>query len=67
MQARDIKTHCHLLLLMAAFNLDYYTEVHDLSYLVRAMGNDPFAKRFRWVPCSPCMITGWVGHHSFGD
>ncbi|KAG1659161.1 hypothetical protein FOA52_007542 [Chlamydomonas sp. UWO 241] len=29
------------------FNLDFYTEVQDLSYLVAAMGKGPFSKRFR--------------------
>ncbi len=31
----------------AAFNLDFYTEVQDLQYLVRSMGNSPFTTKFR--------------------
>lgn len=31
------------------FNLDFYTEVQDLTYLVQAMGNTAFSKRFRCV------------------
>lgn len=30
----------------AAFNLDYYTEVQDLSYLLRTLEDEPRAKRF---------------------
>ncbi|XP_067863030.1 GPN-loop GTPase 2 isoform X1 [Heptranchias perlo] len=30
-----------------AFNLDYYTEVLDLSYLLDHLANDPFFKKFR--------------------
>ncbi|XP_048469084.1 GPN-loop GTPase 2 [Rhincodon typus] len=30
-----------------AFNLDYYTEVLDLSYLLDHLGKDPFFKNFR--------------------
>ncbi len=29
------------------FNLDFYTEVQDLSYLVHAMGSGPFSQKFR--------------------
>ena len=29
------------------FNVDFYTEVMDLEYLVEAMGEDPFMKRFK--------------------
>lgn len=32
--------------LTAAFNLDYYTEVHDLSYLLHTLEEEPRAKRF---------------------
>lgn len=31
----------------AAFNLDYYTEVLDLSYLVDHLASDPFFRNFR--------------------
>lgn len=34
-------THC-----FAAFNLDYYTEVLDLSYLVDHLASDPFFKNY---------------------
>uniref|UniRef100_A0A8C5TQP7 GPN-loop GTPase 2 n=1 Tax=Malurus cyaneus samueli TaxID=2593467 RepID=A0A8C5TQP7_9PASS len=30
-----------------AFNLDYYTEVLDLSYLVDHLASDPFFRNFR--------------------
>eukprot|EP00898_Chlorokybus_atmophyticus_P003427 jgi/Chlat1/4085/Chrsp26S08851 len=30
-----------------AFNLDFYTEVQDLQYLVQSMHDDAFSKRFR--------------------
>lgn len=33
--------------LPAAFNLDYYTEVLDLSYLVDHLASDPFFRNFR--------------------
>ena len=29
------------------FNVDFYTEVMDLQYLVDAMSEDPFMKRFK--------------------
>lgn len=31
----------------AAFNLDYYTEVLDLSYLVDHLASDPFFRNYR--------------------
>lgn len=31
------------------FSLDYYTQVQDLSYLVRAMGHDKFGAKHRWA------------------
>lgn len=36
-----------LLLPSAAFGLDYYTEVLDLSYLLDHLRDDPFMRRFR--------------------
>lgn len=38
---------CLMLLCDADFNLDFYTEVQDLSYLIRAMGSDPFSVKYR--------------------
>lgn len=35
----------------ADFNLDFYTEVQDLGYLAKAMGNRPFSQRFKYVHC----------------
>lgn len=32
---------------LTAFNLEYYTQVQDLSYLVASMGRGPFSQRFR--------------------
>uniref|UniRef100_H9GNH8 GPN-loop GTPase 2 n=1 Tax=Anolis carolinensis TaxID=28377 RepID=H9GNH8_ANOCA len=32
---------------LVAFNLDYYTEVLDLSYLVDHLASDPFFKKYR--------------------
>lgn len=39
--------HGRLPLPGADFNLDFYTEVQDLSYLAKAMGSRPFSKRFK--------------------
>lgn len=38
-----------LLLCMShtAFNLEYYTQVQDLTYLIASMGRSPFSQRFR--------------------
>lgn len=33
-------------MLLQAFNLDFYTEVLDLSYLVEHLASDPFFKKF---------------------
>lgn len=35
-----------MLLSFKAFNLDFYTEVMDLSYLVEHLATDPFFKKF---------------------
>ncbi|KAL3137991.1 hypothetical protein ABBQ38_005230 [Trebouxia sp. C0009 RCD-2024] len=39
------------------FNLDFYTEVQDLSYLVQAMGNDPFSQRYRKLSQGLCQVV----------
>lgn len=39
-------SHCWLLSL-SAFNLDYYTEVLDLSYLLEHLSDDPFFKKYK--------------------
>lgn len=30
-----------------AFNLEYYTQVQDLTYLIASMGRSPFSQRYR--------------------
>lgn len=39
-----VPEHCFLSL---AFNLDYYTEVLDLSYLLDHLASDPFFRHYR--------------------
>lgn len=34
-------------LVPAAFNLDYYTEVLDLGYLLEHLSDDPFFRRYK--------------------
>lgn len=34
-------------LIPAAFNLDYYTEVLDLGYLLEHLSDDPFFRRYK--------------------
>lgn len=50
----------------AAFNLDYFTEVQDMSHLMATMGDDMFSKRFRWddfavtvscIYCRTCVVV----------
>ena len=38
------------------FNLDFYTEVQDLSRLVGEMGGDRFGKRFRKLSSGLCEV-----------
>lgn len=46
----------------AAFNLEFYTQVQDLSYLVRSMGEDPFTARFRCGGAGQSGAgQGWAG------
>lgn len=41
----------------AAFNLEFYTEVQDLQYLVRSMGNTAFSKRYRYEHTCPVLLA----------
>ena len=34
-------------LVATAFNLEYYTQVQDLTYLIASMGRGPFSQRYR--------------------
>lgn len=47
------------------FNLDFYTEVQDLSYLVQAMGNDAFSKRYRKLSQGLCEVVEDYGLLNF--
>uniref|UniRef100_A0A7S0RHC1 GPN-loop GTPase 2 n=1 Tax=Chlamydomonas leiostraca TaxID=1034604 RepID=A0A7S0RHC1_9CHLO len=47
------------------FSLDFYTEVQDLSYLVRAMGTSPFSTRFRKLSSALCEVVQDYGLVSF--
>lgn len=47
------------------FNLDFYTEVQDLSYLVQAMGNDAFSKRYQKLSLGLCEVVEDYGLLSF--
>lgn len=47
------------------FNLDFYTEVHDLSYLVDAMGGSRFSSRFRKLTAGLCEAVQDFGLVSF--
>uniref|UniRef100_A0A3P9NTX9 GPN-loop GTPase 2 n=1 Tax=Poecilia reticulata TaxID=8081 RepID=A0A3P9NTX9_POERE len=38
---------CGIYLLFRSFNLDFYTEVMDLTYLLDHLAADPFFKKFR--------------------
>lgn len=42
----SVKPCCLHVLSFKAFNLDFYTEVMDLSYLVEHLASDPFFKKF---------------------
>lgn len=39
------------------FKLDFYTQVQDLSYLVQAMGQDAFSKRYRKLSQGLCEVV----------
>ena len=41
------RVHCANQFLFLAFNLDYYTEVLDLSYLLDHLASDPFFRHYR--------------------
>lgn len=44
---RFVGIHCTCVFFFKAFNLEYYTEVLDLSYLLDHFAKDPFFKNFR--------------------
>eukprot|EP00879_Flechtneria_rotunda_P006034 GHRR01006346.1.p1 GENE.GHRR01006346.1~~GHRR01006346.1.p1 ORF type:complete len:334 (+),score=112.45 GHRR01006346.1:132-1133(+) len=48
-----------------AFNLDYYTEVQDLRYLLGSMGERGFSRRFRKLSASLCELVEDYGLVSF--
>lgn len=50
---------------LAAFNLDYYTEVQDLGYLVHSMGGGPFSKRYRKLSAGLCDVVQDFGLVAF--
>ncbi|KIZ05766.1 hypothetical protein MNEG_2189 [Monoraphidium neglectum] len=47
------------------FSLDFYTEVQDLSYLVRGMGNDRFGAKHRKLSRELCELVQDFGLVSF--
>ncbi|KAJ9505517.1 hypothetical protein QJQ45_008414 [Haematococcus lacustris] len=47
------------------FSLDFYTEVHDLQYLVRALGDSPFNARYRKLSAALCEVVQDFGMVSF--
>ncbi|KAJ3367798.1 hypothetical protein HDU91_001091 [Kappamyces sp. JEL0680] len=47
------------------FNLDYYTQVQDLSYLLDRLDQDPFSKKYRRLSAAICELVqdfGLVGY-----
>ena len=38
---------CCVVLSQTAFNLDYYTEVLDLQYLLEHLSDDPFFRKYK--------------------
>ncbi|CAG8770204.1 1760_t:CDS:2, partial [Acaulospora morrowiae] len=50
-----------------AFNLEFYTEVQDLSYLLQHLDEDPFASRFKELNKALCDLVedfSLVGFHT---
>jgi hypothetical protein len=47
---------CH-----AAFSLEYFTEVQDLSHLLASMGQGPFSARFRKLSQGLCEVVEGYG------
>jgi hypothetical protein len=45
----------------AAFNLEYYTEVQDLSYLLATLGRGPFSTRYRKLSAGLCELVEGYG------
>ena len=37
----------NVIFVLTAFNLDYYTEVLDLKYLLEHLSDDPFLKKYK--------------------
>lgn len=44
----------YLCIFPLAFNLDFYTEVQDLSYLLQHLDEDPFASKFKELNKALC-------------
>lgn len=49
----------------SAFNLDYYTEVQDLGYLLHTMGCRPFSARYRKLSAGLCELVEDYGLVAF--
>ncbi|GLI59768.1 hypothetical protein VaNZ11_001730 [Volvox africanus] len=47
------------------FNLDFYTQVQDLGFLVHAMGGKPFSQKFRKLSQGLCDVVEEYGLVSF--
>ncbi|GLC33726.1 hypothetical protein PLESTB_000109000 [Pleodorina starrii] len=47
------------------FNLDFYTQVQDLGFLVHAMGDKPFSQKFRKLSQGLCEVIEEYGLVSF--
>ncbi|GIL83486.1 hypothetical protein Vretimale_11163 [Volvox reticuliferus] len=47
------------------FNLDFYTQVQDLGFLVHAMGGKPFSQKFRKLSQGLCEVVEEYGLVSF--
>ncbi|KAG2446787.1 hypothetical protein HYH02_008347 [Chlamydomonas schloesseri] len=47
------------------FNLDFYTEVQDLGYLVAAMGGKPFSNKFKKLSVGLCDVVEEYGLVTF--
>ncbi|KAG2435326.1 hypothetical protein HXX76_007401 [Chlamydomonas incerta] len=47
------------------FNLDFYTEVQDLGYLVAAMGGKPFSNKFKKLSLGLCEVVEEYGLVTF--
>ena len=48
-----------------AFNLEFYTNVQDLSYLLERLDDDPFSKRYKRLNAALCELVQEFGLVSF--